>query len=323
MIKKVHPLLLIYFLVIIQPLIAGYPEKNVKVIVHVSPGGGTDTMARVVLKHVGDKLGTSFIIENFKGAGGQVGYTTLAMARPDGYAIGTITTMSIITHELTRKNVAYQLNESFIPIARIVNDPSGLFVRTESPVQSIEDLFEQAKEQPDMISCGGSMVWGTHHVHCILLDQISGVKLNYIPFDGVSETRNNLLGGHIDLSAGGTSEFMSLIDAGKVRALVIASESRLKELPDVPTYRELGYDLVIGSDRGFAAPKGTPIEYIKILSQTIAEVIQDSTFLQAADKMLLTPILAYLDYEEFREYLLKLKEDVSKIVIRQRQKSIK
>ncbi|MBD3289085.1 hypothetical protein GF337_09795, partial [candidate division KSB1 bacterium] len=213
--------------------------------------------------------------------------------------------------------------ESFIPIARVVNDPSGIFVRTESPIESIEELFERAQKHPNQISCSGTTIWGTHNIHCILLEQVCDVKLNFVPFDGVSESRNNLLGGHIDVAAGGTSNFMSLLEAGKVRALVIANESRLKELPNVPTYQELGYNLVIGSDRGFAAPKGTPVEYIKILSQTIEEVLQDSTFLKAADKMLLTPIMAYLDYEEFSKYLLKLREDVSKIVIRQRQKSSK
>jgi tripartite-type tricarboxylate transporter receptor subunit TctC len=321
MIKKIHPLLLIYFLVIIHPLIAGYPEKNVKVIVHVSPGGGTDTMARVVLKHVGDKLGTSFIVENFKGAGGQVGYTTLAMAKPDGYTIGTITTMSFISHELTRKNVAYQLKESFIPIARIVNDPSGIFVRTESPIESIEDLFDRARKHPNMISCSGTTIWGTHNIHCILLEQICGIKLNFVPFDGVSESRNNLLGGHVDVAAGGTSNFISLLEAGKVRALVIASENRLKHLPTVPTYHELGFDLVIGSDRGFAAPKGTPSEYIRVLSAAIEEVLQDPTFLLIAERMSLAPILSFLDYKEFVEYLFDLREDVSKIVSRQVHKS--
>jgi len=326
MIKKPDLQLLICFLIcalgIFCTVFAGYPEKHVKVVVHVSPGGGTDTMARIVLKHAGEKLGTSFIVENYKGAGGQVGYTTLAMAEPDGYTIGTITTMSFISFELTRENVAYKF-ESFIPIARIVNDPSGIFVRTESPIQSIEDLFERAKKHPNRISCSGTSIWGTHNIHCILLDQKCGVKLNFIPFDGVSEARNNLLGGHIDVAAGGISNFMSLLNAGKVRALVVAGRSRLKELPMVPTYHELGYDLVIGSDRGFAAPEGTPIEYVKILSETIEQVLQDSTFMKAADKMLLTPILAYLDYNEFNEYLLKLRNDVKEIVDWKRQESNK
>lgn len=293
---------------------AQYPEKNIRVVVHVSPGGGTDAMARLVLKYVGDKLGTSFIIENFKGAGGQVGYTTLSMAEPDGYTIGTITTSSIVTHELTRKNVSYSLKESFVPIARVVSDPSVIFVRADSPIKNIEMLMEMARAEPGMISCGGSMVWGTHHVHCIMLKEICGFKLNFIPFDGLAESRNNLLGGHIDVAIGGTSEYLSLIESGKVRALVVASEERLAHLPSVPTYTELGYNLKIGSDRGFAAPANTPETYVKLLSETIREVINDPKFLDLAEKMKFKEVLAYLDSKDFDKYLLNLHNELNNFI---------
>jgi tripartite-type tricarboxylate transporter receptor subunit TctC len=295
-------------------LYATYPNKNIRVIVHVPPGGGTDSMARMILQYVGKTLDINFIVENYRGAGGQVGYTTLAMAEPDGYTIGTITTTSIITHELTRTNVLYRMKESFIPIARIVMDPSGLFVKYDSPFNTFDEVLNYAKENPDMLSCGGSSLWGAHHVHCVMLKQTCGVVLNYIPFDGGAESRNNLLGGHIDVAAGGISEFESLILSGKVRALVIASSNRVNNFPEVPTYKELGYNLIIGSDRGFAVPAGTPVEYVKLLSETIKKTLKNPDFLKNAQKIRIASTLDYLNSENFYKYLLDMSYIMNELI---------
>jgi tripartite-type tricarboxylate transporter receptor subunit TctC len=295
---------------------AQYPEKNIKTIVHVSAGGGTDAITRLVLKYAGQKLGTSFFIENREGAGGQIGYSILAMAKPDGYTIGSITTASILTHEMTRKNVNYTIKDSFIPICRIASDPSVLFVRADSPIKSFEDLMKKAKSNPGTISCGGTMIWGTNHIHYILLDRICGIKLNYIPFDGVSECRNYLLGGHIEMAIGGSVEFLPLLQAGKVRAIVVAGEKRMKEMPDVPVYSEFGYDLVVSSDKGLAAPKNTPPEYIQRLSDAVFEAMNDPEFLKESDRIMLTPVIDFLNPFEFRKYLLNQVETYEKIILK-------
>jgi len=293
---------------------AKYPEKNIKVILHVSPGGTTDGMARLVTRYMGKKLGVNFIVENHKGAGGQIGYTTLSMAEPDGYTIGTITTMSIVTHELTREGLAYTLRDSFIPIARVVLDPSGCVVPADSPLKTMEDLIKAAKENPEKLNWGGTMLWGTHHVQLALLENKAGVKLTYIPFDGGAETRTAILGGHLDVGASGMSGWVPLIKEGKLRALAFAGPARLKSLPDVPTYKELGYDFEVGSNRGFAAPAGTPKEYIDLLSNTIKEVMQDPEFLKEAEKMGYAPTFNYLSAEDFRSYLLILQDNMREVL---------
>lgn len=293
---------------------AKYPEKNIKVIVHVSPGGGTDTMIRLVTRYMGEKLGVSFIVEDHSGAGGQIGYTTLSMAGPDGYTIGSITTMSIVTHELTREGLAYNLRDSFAPIARIVLDPSGCVVPANSPYQTLEDLIKAAKENPGKINWAGTMLWGTHHVHAALLEKAAGVKFNYIPYDGVAETIVAILGRHVDVAASGMTEWAPLIKEGKLRSLAFAGPSRLEWLPEVPTYKELGYDFGVGSNRGLAAPAGTPKEIIEILSNTVKEVLQDPEFLKDAEKIGIVPILSYLDGEAFRDYLLTLQDSMREIL---------
>lgn len=302
------------FLVRVLTCIGQYPDRNIRVIVHVSPGGGTDTMARLLLQFVGKTLGKTFIIENYQGAGGQVGYTTLASAAPDGYTIGTITTTSIITHELTRENVAYNLQESFVPIARIAHDPSAIFVRSDSPIMTIEDLFQEARDHPGQISCGGSMIWGTHHIHSILLKKLCSVDLNFIPFDGLAESRNNLLGGHIDVAIGGTMEYVPLLQSGDVRALAVASQRRQPHMASVPTYKEKGYPIIIGSDRGLAAPMGTPKEIIELLSSVIHEVLANHQFISRSKEMNLYDITAYLDNKEFAKYLSDLKKELLDVI---------
>ncbi len=292
-----------------------YPtDKPIKVIVHVPPGGGTDNMARLVLQYAGKVLNTDFVIENHKGAGGQVGYSVMARSHPDGYTMGTITTMSIVTHELTRKNVSYKIEEDFIPIARVVMDPSALFILASDSISTFNELLKMAKEGEKKINCAGTAYWGSDYVHLKRLENLTNTSFNYIPFDGVSEVRNMLLGGHVRVASGGMANFRSLIKAGKVKPLVVASEKRLQLFPDIPTYSELGYQLITGSSRGFAFPKETPQEYVDLLSNTILEVLQDPAFLVQAKKMGFKEFIDPLNSTEFRNLLLELSKVMSELV---------
>ena len=269
---------------------------------------------RLPYRHAEKKLGVKFIVENRKGAGGQIGYTALANAKPDGYTIGTITTMSIMTHELTRKKVPYTLKDSFAPIARVVLAPSGIYVPKDSPFRTLDDLIKFAKKNPKTINVGGTSLWGTHHVHMALLEKEAGIKLNYIPFNGAADVRVAILGKHVDVATGGFAYYAPLIKEGKLRALAVGAPERSPLLDTVPTYKELGYNVIIGSNRGFAAPAGTPQEYIDILSKAFKETLSDPAFLKDAEKIKIVPILAYLDGKAFREYLLKVQADMAKML---------
>jgi len=295
-------------------VMASYPEKDIKVIVHVSPGGGTDTMIRLVTKYMGEKLGVNFIVEDHSGAGGQIGYTALSMAEPDGYTIGSCTTMSFVTHELTQEGLAYNLKESFDLVARIELDPSVCVVPANSPYQNLEDLIQAAKDNPGKINWGGTMLYGTHHIHAILLEREAGVKFNYIPYDGFSELLPSILGEQIDVAASGMTEWLPQIKEGKVRALAFAGPVRLEWLPGVPTYKELGYKVAVGSNRGLSAPAGTPVEYLDILSNAVKEVLEDPEFLEDAEKIGIVPILSYLDGKPFKEYLLTLQDNMREVL---------
>ncbi|MEJ2058084.1 MAG: tripartite tricarboxylate transporter substrate binding protein [Desulfofustis sp.] len=298
-----------------QPVFADdYPDKDITVTLHVSPGGGTDTMARTVWKHAERLSGTHFVIENNSGAGGQIGYTKLATSEPDGYTVGAITTLSIVTHELTRKGVIYSLKESFQPIGRVILDPSVVVVRADSPFKTLEDLITAAKEKPGELNWGGTFLYGAHHVHYIMFERATGAKLQYVPFDGAAESRAALLGGHIDVGAGGVSEYVQLVKEGKARILVVGGEQRYPALPDVPVYTELGYDVQIGSNRGFAVPSGTPEERTKWLEDLLAKVMKDPQFLEEAKQVGIADTLAYLPGDKFYTYLKNLQDLMREIL---------
>jgi tripartite-type tricarboxylate transporter receptor subunit TctC len=291
-----------------------YPDKPITILVHTSPGGGTDAMARVVWKHAEHLTGETFVIENHPGAGGQIGYTRLATSRPDGYTIGAITTVSIVTHELTREGVVYELEKSFRPIARIVHDPSIVAVRSDSPFETLDDLIEAAQRAPGRYTWGGTFLYGAHHVHYLLFRRATAAELQYVPFDGGAATRAALLGGHIDVGSGGVSEFAQLVREGELRMLVVAGSDRFAPLPRVPTYADLGYDVQIGSDRGFAVPADTPEERALFLEQTVARVFENPQFLEEAATIGIGETLSYMNGEGFTGYLRQL-QDVMRVLL--------
>lgn len=296
------------------PAYAKFPEKPIRVILHTSPGGGVDIMARLVVKHASRLTGADFVVENFAGAGGQIGYTRLAMAKPDGYTIGTISTMSIVTHELTRKNVPYKFKESFVPLARITLDPSVLVVRSESPFKTLDDVIAEAKKSPGELTWGGSFMYGTHHIQYILFNKETGASLKYIPYDGGAKTKAALLGGHIDLATDGISNYVSLINDGTVRILASAGDKQWKNIPEVPLYKDMGYNISLGSNRGFALPAGAPAEAVQWFDDLFARVAQDEEFLKEAEKISIAPTIAHLGSKEFSNYLSQLQETMTEVL---------
>ncbi len=306
--------MLLGLIAVCQPIEAAYPDRPVKVIVHTPAGGGTDTLARLLFGYAGELAGVTFVVENHAGAGGQIGYTRLATSKPDGYTVGAMTTMSIVTHELTRPDVLYRLKDSFRPLARIVLDPSVLVVRADSPFKTLDDLIRAARGEPRKITWGGTFLWGAHHVHYELFRRATEAELVYIPFDGAADSRAALLGGHIDVGAGGFSEYASLVREGKLRVLVSGAAERWLAFPDVPTYRDLGYEIRVGSDRGFAVPAGTPPERVEFLTRAIQAALDSPGFLAAAEAASITPSLAPLFGTEYAAYLARLQVEVKPLL---------
>jgi tripartite-type tricarboxylate transporter receptor subunit TctC len=283
-----------------------YPEQPVTVVVHTSAGAGMDTVTRFVFQHLERRTGETFVIANFPGASGQVGYTQLALAEPDGHTIGAITTLSIVTHEMTREQLPYKLADSFAPIAQVMAHPSALVVRADSPFQTFEDVLAYAEQNPGELNWGGTFLYGAHHMHYMMVNRATGLEATYVPFNALTEARAALLGGHIDITSGGLTDYANLLAEGEVRVLASGGAARSPRFPDVPTYRELGVDVVIGSSRGFSAPAGIAPERRAWLESEIAATLQDPQFLEEADARDME--FSFMAGEEYHRFLLDLQE---------------
>ncbi|MBD8612231.1 tripartite tricarboxylate transporter substrate binding protein [Pseudomonas putida] len=272
---------------------AAWPEdRPIEFLVAYAPGGSTDVMARTMQPYLEKRLGAKVVIVNRPGAAGEIAYTALSKARPDGYTFAFINTPGFLSTRVQRK-VGYAA-DSIRPVARIVDDPTVLAVPNDSPYKTLNDFIQAAKAAPGKLSVGTSGVGTDDHLMMVQLDQLAGIELTHVPFGGASESSTALMGGHISAAGQNISE---LSDDSKYRVLAQFSAERMPQEPDLPTAKEQGVDLVMTSERGIAAPAKVPVEIAARMSVAVKEVLEDPAFLKQA-KDLSLPI-AYLSGEDW------------------------
>jgi tripartite-type tricarboxylate transporter receptor subunit TctC len=294
-----------------------YPSKPITMIVPFPPGGVADITARPVAQAMGTYLKQPVVVENKAGAGGGVGMQHVARARPDGYTVLlALSSVSIIPEadKVLGRDPMYQLNQ-LVPIARFTADPTVLAVRAEGPYRSVKDLVEAARKDPGSIPYGSSGNYGTMHVPMEMLASAAGAKMLHVPFTGAGPAVVALLGGQVQALSTGPSTILGHLKGGKVRVLASWGDSRHPALPDVPTLKELGYDVQFSQWTGLFVPAGTPEAAIAKLRDAARAAIEDPTFRTALAKVE-TPV-QYLDQPQFRAFwdndAAKLAEAVKKI----------
>lgn len=233
-----------------------YPEKPIEMVVGYSAGGGTDVLARVVGKYLKQELGddASVVVKNQPGAGGQIGFTSVAAAKPDGYTLGTFNLPAALALIYDRK-AAYD-TDSFEYLANVVQDPNTIVVSQDSPYHSLAELIEAAKAKPGSMSVAVASLGGNDHFSALLMADAADIEFNLIPFNGASMARTALLGDHVAVGTMALSQTVGFED--DLRVLAVLDDERSPYAPDVPTAKEQGYDVEMGSYRGFVAPKGLP-----------------------------------------------------------------
>lgn len=259
---------------------AEFPERPITMIVAYSAGGGTDVAARSLAPFIETYLGGSITVVNKPGAGGEVGFTEISQAEPDGYTIGFLNTPNLVTIPIER-DTRYEL-ENFSPIANVVDDPGGFHVRQESEFQTLEALIAYAKENPNAVTFGTTGIGSDDHLAALALQRQAGIEMTHVPFPGASAVRAALLGGHITLGVFNMGEAVSYAEEGLIRSLGQMAEERWSEMPEVPTFREQGYDIVQGSTRGIGAPAGVPEEILQQVAAAIEKAINDPEFQKVA-----------------------------------------
>jgi tripartite-type tricarboxylate transporter receptor subunit TctC len=280
-----------------------FPSRSVTMIVAFPPGGVADITARPTAAAMERILKQPVTVTNRPGAAGAVGNAAVANAKPDGYTIlMALSSISVIpaADELFNRKPAYSLDQ-FAPIALISADPTILVAHPSLPVKSLKELVALARARPGELSYSSSGIYGALHMPMELFLHAAKLRMRHVPTTGGGPAINAILGGHVELTAGGPAAISGHLKAGKLRPLANWGAKRHPSLPEVPTFRELGYkDVEYYIWAGMFAPRGTPEPVMKALRDTARRVTEDPGFKKAMANV--DSLVQYMDAPDFYQY---------------------
>jgi tripartite-type tricarboxylate transporter receptor subunit TctC len=279
-----------------------FPSRPITIVNPFPPGGQADLSGRPLAAALEKVLKQPVVLTNKPGAAGAVGMQSVAVAKPDGYTL-TITVPSLSTLPEVDKLFGRPpviTREQFAPIARINADPCIVVVNAERPWKTMKDLLDDAKKRPGQITFASSGIYGASHVPMEMILQVAGAKMRHLPTAGGGPATTAVLGGHADLWCSTIGPGTPHIRSGKFRALGVTSATRQQYFPDVPTMKELGYDVEYYLWIGMFAPKATPEPVMKALREAIKQAVELPELKGAMEKVQ-SPI-AYQDADEFQKW---------------------
>lgn len=258
---------------------AAWPDGTIRMIVGYAPGGGTDITARLIAPYLEKYLGgkAHLIVINHGGAGGAIGFAEIAAAPADGYTIGFINTPNVLTIPIERKtSFTWQ---SFDLLGNVIDDPDGFSVLADSKIKTLADLAAYAKANPGKVTVGTTGTGSDDHLAMLQFCRAAGVQMTHVPFKGAAEVRSALQSGQITMAAMNVGEALQAQKGGTpLRQLGSMSTKRTNLAPELATFKEQGYDIVMASLRGIAAPKGLPAEVREKLVQAVDKAAHDPEF---------------------------------------------
>jgi tripartite-type tricarboxylate transporter receptor subunit TctC len=265
---------------------AVYPEKPITMIVAYAPGGGTDLTARAIAPFLEKYLGNKarIIVLNKTGAGGGIGFAQLASSPADGYTIGMINTPNVLTIPIERKSDFHW--QRYDPLGNLVDDPGNFSVHAESPIKTLAELAAFAKARPGEVTVGTTGTGSDDHLAMLQFEKAANVKMTHVPFKGSAEVRTAITGKRITVAAINVGEAMQALKGGApIRNLGSMSAARTSLAPDLPTFREQGFNIELASLRGLAAPKGLPADVRDALVKAIGQAVNDPEFKAKAEQI--------------------------------------
>ena len=291
----------------VAPAIAqdAFPGRAIEMIVAFPPGGVAEITARPTAAAMEKILKQPVTVVNRPGAAGAVGNAAVANAKPDGYTIlMALSSISVIpaADELFNRKPAYSLDQ-FAPIALVSADPTILVVHPSLPVKTLKELTALARSKPGQMSFSSSGIYGALHMPMEMFLHAAKLKMRHVPTAGGGPAITTLLGGHVELTAGGPAAISGHVKSGKLRTIVSWGAERIPAFPDVPTFRELGYqDVEYYIWAGMFAPKATPEPVMKGLRDAARRAVEDPDFKGAMAKV--SSLVQYKDAPDFQRYWL-------------------
>jgi len=256
-----------------QDAAANYPERAIRIIVSVPAGGGVDTVTRLVGQKLQQRLGQPVVVENRGGAAGNIGAEAVANAAPDGYTLLATAPAPLVVNAALYKKLKYD-PDAFEPVAVMALSPNVLAVRADLPVNSAQELIAYAKANPGKLTYASQGNGTTSHLTAELFQKLTDTKLLHVPYRGTGPALNDLVAGHVDLMFVDITAVLPLQQAGKARVLAIASRQGLADLPDVPTFEQVGIaGLLSAAWNAIAAPPRTPESITSRLNAEINAIL--------------------------------------------------
>lgn len=289
-----------------------FPTRPIQVVIGFAPGA-TDIAIRPFTDKLQEVVGQPINFEYKPGAGGAIGASFAAKAKPDGYTLLGCSSSPIITSPLTKEGLDYKLDD-FVPICRICTQPSIIVVKADARWKTLKELIEEAKKSPGKLTYSTAGVFGTDHTAMEVLHKLGGFNTTHVPSTGVGPAVTATLGGHVDYACGPTQTVSPHIKSGALRGIAVTGEERLQEFPDIPSASELGYPVFYVGWYGLVGPKGIPGEVLKIIYNACDKTmeIHKKSVEDHLRKLLIKP--AYIKGEEFGKFLNALNDTTKKVV---------
>ena len=253
-----------------------YPDRPVKLIIPYTPGGGTDTVARMIAEKISTDLKWTILVDNKPGAGGNIGMDLVAKAKPDGYTLGMGQTSNLAINPALMSKMPFDAVNDLVPVAFVAEVPMVLVVTPNSPWRSLGDLIKAAKAKPDFYKQATAGAGTVGHIGGEMLANKAGYIVSYIPYKGASPAITDLIGGQTDFMFATPQSVLGMIAGGKLRALAVTSANRIAILSKVPTVSEEGYKGFEATDwKIVVAPAGTPSDVIKKINEAVQKSLKN------------------------------------------------
>lgn len=279
-------------------LAQSYPIDNVTLVTHSAAGGGTDVFLREMNRYLSKHMGTNFVVENVRGGSGAKAMAKLATSPADGSIFYGTTPTFINTSLLSSPDYTYK---DLAPVVNVFLDPQIVYVRADSPFDSLDEVVEKAKAEPGAVKFGVTTPGSLDRQVMEKFKFLTGVEAPVITHDGGGELLISVLNGTVDLGIGEVQELSAQLEAKEVRIITTYTKQRLEQFPDVPTAQEQGIDLVVNKFRGIAGPKNLPDEIYAKWEEGIQSVLKDPEFQEWYRAQSLVP--EFMPHEEYAKFI--------------------